>query len=92
MTMNPVLSATATDTPQREAIEAWLVTTVAGLLDIDPHTVDRHKTFDAYGFDSSALIGLTAQLGQWLNRGLDPTLLYEQQSIAEAAEHLSRTP
>lgn len=74
----------------QERIQQWLIQAVAAILALPPGEIDPTRTFDSYGLDSSASIGLTAELAQWLNRGLDPTLLYDYDTIRKVAEHLAR--
>jgi acyl carrier protein len=71
------------------AIQAWLVSYLSQLLEIDQNNVDVTTSFDRYGLDSSATIGLTTDLGDWLGRSIDPTITYDYPSIESLSEHLS---
>lgn len=71
------------------AIQAWLVSYLSQLLEIDQNNVDITTSFDRYGLDSSATIGLTTDLGDWLGRSIDPTITYDYPSIESLSEHLS---
>lgn len=69
-------------------IQAWLVSYLAELLEIDSDEIDVTIPFDRYGLDSSALVGLTGDLEDWLGRELDPTLLYDYPTIDALVQHL----
>ncbi|MBE9252102.1 MAG: hypothetical protein RLZZ29_2066 [Cyanobacteriota bacterium] len=71
------------------AIQAWLVSYLSQLLEIDQNEVNVTTSFDRYGLDSSATIGLTTDLGDWLGRSIDPTITYDYPSIESLSEHLS---
>lgn len=70
-------------------IECWLITYLSELLDISPDEVDVQVTFDSYGLDSAAAVGLTGELADWLTIDLEPTLLYEYPTIKKLAEFLA---
>lgn len=75
--------------PQAAEIQAWIVSYLAELLEIDPDEVDATIPFDSYGLDSSAAVGMTGDLEDWLGCKLDPTLLYDYPTIEGLAHHLS---
>lgn len=81
-------SATKT-VPAAAEIQAWIVSYLAELLEIDPEEVNVTIPFDRYGLDSSVAIGLTGDLEDWLSRKLDPTLLYDYPTIESLAHHLA---
>jgi acyl carrier protein len=61
---------------------------MAQLLEIDPDEVNVTIPFDQYGLDSSAAVGMTGDLEDWLERKIDPTLLYDYPTIEALAQHL----
>lgn len=69
-------------------IQAWIVSYMAELLEIDPDEVNVTIPFDRYGLDSSVAIGLTGDLEDWMGRKLDPTLLYDYPNIEALAQHI----
>lgn len=71
------------------AIKAWLVSYLAEMLEIEPEEVDITLEFNDYGLDSSAAVGITGDLEEWLERELDPTLLYDYPTIESLAQHLA---
>ncbi len=75
--------------PTAAEIQAWIVSYLAELLEIDPDEVNPTIPFDRYGLDSSAAVGMTGDLEDWLGSKLDPTLLYDYPTIEGLAQHLS---
>ena len=73
----------------KEKIQAWLVSYLAELLDIEPSEVDVAIPFDRYGLDSSAAVGMTGDLEEWLKYELDPTIMYDYPTIEILAQHLA---
>lgn len=74
---------------QAADIQAWIVSYLAQLLEIDPDEINVTIPFDRYGLDSSVAVGLTGDLEDWLGRKLDPTLLYDYPTIQDLAQHLA---
>lgn len=72
-----------------EDIEDWIVAYISRLLEISPDELDPTIPFDQYGLDSSAAIGLTGELEDWLEVEIEPTLLYDYPTVVTLAEHLS---
>ncbi len=62
---------------------------VAELLGIQAEEVEMNLPFDRYGLDSSAAVGMTGDMEDWLGLELDPTLLYDYPTIAALAQHLA---
>jgi acyl carrier protein len=71
-------------------IQDWIVAYLADLLEKEPEEVDVTIPFDRYGLDSSAAVGLTGDLEDWLGTELDPTLLYDYPTVEALVQHLSR--
>jgi acyl carrier protein len=72
-----------------EDIQDWMVDRLAELLGIAPEAVDVEITFDRYGLDSSAAIGLTGDLADWVGIEIEPTLLYDYPTVEALAQHVS---
>ncbi len=70
-------------------IQGWLVSYLSQLLEIEPDNIKVKSSFDSYGLDSSATIGLTTDLGDWLGRAIDPTITFDYPSIESLATHLA---
>ncbi|HEY9632004.1 MAG TPA: acyl carrier protein [Coleofasciculaceae cyanobacterium] len=97
VTMPTVLGSSKADA-QRQApnqppsaveIQAWIVSYLAQLLEIDVDEVDVTIPFDHYGLDSSAAVGMTGDLEDWVGQKIDPTLLYDYPTIQALAKHLA---
>jgi acyl carrier protein len=78
--------------PTATEIQAWIVTYLAQLLEINPDEVDTTIPFDQYGLDSSAAVGMTGDLEDWMGKKIDPTLLYDYPTIVALSEHLAEEP
>jgi acyl carrier protein len=76
------------ETKNKEAIQDWLKSYVAEILEIDSKEIDIQESFDRYGLDSGAAVGLTSDLEDWLERHLSPTVLYEYPNIEVLSQHL----
>jgi len=70
-------------------IQHWIVAYLAELLGVDSDAVDVKIPFDRYGLDSSAAIGMTGELEDWLGYSIDPTLIYDYPTIESFAQHLT---
>ncbi len=80
----------ASTTQSTEKIQAWLVSYLAELLEIDPSEVDETTPFDRYGLDSSATMSMTADLEEWLGLELEPMLFYDYPTIKRLSQHLAQ--
>jgi acyl carrier protein len=74
--------------PSTAEIQAWLIAYLSELLEIESDAIDVKVTFDRYGLDSSAAIGMTGDLEEWLGSELDPTLIYDYPTIETLAANL----
>lgn len=74
--------------PSKPEIKAWIVDYIAELLEVEPKKIDVTISFDRYGLDSSAAVGLAGDLEDWLDEELDPTMLYDHPTIESLTEHL----
>ena len=75
--------------PTAAEIQAWIASYLAQLLEINPDEVDTEIPFDQYGLDSSAAVGMTGDLEDWMGKKIDPTLLYDYPTIQALAQHLA---
>lgn len=69
-------------------IREWLISYLCDLLEIDPGEIDTREPLASYGLDSSGAVGLIADLGSWLDRRLEPELLYSHPTIDALTRHL----
>src|ERR1700728_754596 len=78
--------------PGAEAIQAWLVSRMAELLEIDAEEVDVGEPFASYGLGSTELVGLSGELSEWLGQELPAELAYEFPTIGALARRLAESP
>lgn len=78
------------DVKSADEIRFWVVSYLSDLLEIDADDVDVTIPFDRYGLDSSAAVGLTGELEDWLDKEVPPTLLYDYPTIEALVEYLSK--
>lgn len=78
------------DVKSGDDIKSWVVDYLADLLEIDPDEIDVTVPFDRYGLDSSAAVGLTGELEDWLGEEVSPTLLYDYPTVESLVEHLAK--
>jgi acyl carrier protein len=84
-------SGISKDLPSIAEIQSWVVSYLADWLEVDPDEIDVSIPFDRYGLDSSAAVGMTGDLEDWLGREIDPTVLYDYPTIRGLAQHLGTT-
>ncbi|WP_224361034.1 acyl carrier protein [Hyalangium versicolor] len=75
--------------PDAAAVQQWLVTYIADLLEFEPSEVNPKLPLGRYGLDSTAAVALTGDLGQWLGCEINPKLLYEYKTIEALAEFVT---
>ncbi|HAC66265.1 MAG TPA: hypothetical protein DCF68_22700 [Cyanothece sp. UBA12306] len=76
-------------TQSTEKIQAWLVSYLAELLEIEPSEIDVSAAFDRYGLDSSTGISMMADLEEWLGQEIEPTIMFDFNTIESLARNLS---
>ena len=81
--------ASVKELPTEIEIQNWIVNYLAELLEVNPEKIDVTISFDSYGLDSSAAIGLTGDLEDWLGREVAPTLLYDYPTVEALTRYLS---
>lgn len=77
-------------TPTEDDIREWIVAYIADLLEIPADEIETEVPFDRYGLDSSAAIGLTGELEDWLGKEVDPTLLYDYPTVESLVTYLQK--
>lgn len=75
--------------PTEAEIQDWIISYLAQMLEVSPDEINVTTTFDRYGLDSSAAVGLTGDLEDWLGIELEPTLLYDYPTIETLTEYLA---
>lgn len=71
-------------------IQTWLKENIANRLGVSPQTIDIAQPFINYGLDSVQAIRLTADLEDWLDCRLSPTLAYDYPNIATLSAYLTQ--
>lgn len=75
--------------PTSREVEAWMVSRVAEQLEGAPEEVDVHQPFAYYGLDSLQVASVIADLEDWLNHSISPTLAWDYPTIAALSRHLA---
>ncbi|MBE9223258.1 SDR family NAD(P)-dependent oxidoreductase, partial [Cyanobacterium stanieri LEGE 03274] len=70
-------------------IQKWLINNVANRLQVNPNLIDIEQPFINYGLDSVQAVQLTADLEDYLNCKLSPTLAYDYPNIKSLSLYLS---
>ncbi len=74
--------------PDSASIEQWLMQRLARVREANTDRIDPKRAFAELGLDSVAAVGIADALAGWLQRPLEPTLLWEYATIRALAEHL----
>ena len=74
--------------PTQIEIQSWIVNNVAKLIEEKPDRIEITIPFDRYGLDSISAYQLTGDLETWLEREVDPTLMYNYPTIESLTQHL----
>jgi acyl carrier protein len=70
-------------------IQAWLITNISALVEIEPKDIDVTKPLEYYGMDSMQAMHLSGDLAEWLGRQLSPTVVWDYPTIELLAKHLA---
>jgi len=76
--------------PDAAVVKEWLVGYIAHLLEFDRSEVRTNVSMNRYGLDSMSAVSLTTDLGAWLDREVDPRLLYKQKTIDMLADYVAQ--
>lgn len=74
-----------------EAIQTWLVSHLAELLERQPEQIDLHTDFTDYGLNSVEMVNISGEMETFLGRRLDPMLVLEYPNIQVLSEYLGQT-
>lgn len=72
-----------------EEIQSWLIENISKRVGVDPKRIDINKPFASYGLSSVQVVTISAQMGDWLNCNLSPTLIYDYPNIESLSRYLS---
>jgi len=70
-------------------IQQWMINWLAQALQLTPQQIEPQRPFADYGLDSVMVVELTEQLGRWLGKEIEMTLVWNYPSIASAAAYLA---
>ena len=77
-----------TNNKQQTTIENWLIERISRSTGISPQEINVRETFAHYGLDSVQAVRLSAELEDWLECKLAPTLAYDYPTIESLAQYL----
>jgi amino acid adenylation domain-containing protein/thioester reductase-like protein len=72
-----------------DAIQSFLLTRIASIIEMDTSSIDLHQPFAYYGLGSVQAVSLTGDLEVFLKRKLSPTLAWDFPTIELLANHLA---
>lgn len=70
-------------------IATWLKLYLAKILDLAPDEIDENMAFDRHGLDSSAAVGMSGDLSNWLGSEVDSSVAFDHPSIAKMSRALA---
>lgn len=76
--------------PDAAVVKEWLVGYIAHLLEFDRSEVRTNVSLSRFGLDSMAAVSLTGDLGEWLDREVDPRVLFKQKTIDALADYVAQ--
>ncbi|MEX0731422.1 MAG: acyl carrier protein [Aquisalimonadaceae bacterium] len=74
---------------EEERIVQWLREYIGKVLEVPIDRIDADASFQHLGLDSSAAVGMTGDLGDWLGREIDAAAAYDYPTIQALARALS---
>jgi len=69
----------------------WLTSHMAAQLGVSAGEIDPRRPFAAYGLTSELAVGIAVQLGEFLDRELEATLLWDYPSLNKLMSYLVET-
>ncbi|HHP7231149.1 MAG TPA: SDR family NAD(P)-dependent oxidoreductase, partial [Xenococcaceae cyanobacterium] len=76
---------------QLSTLESWLVENIAQRLGVSAREIDKEEAFASLGLDSVQAIRLSADLADYLQVKLSPTLIYDYPNISSLAAYLTNS-
>ncbi|WP_137937664.1 acyl carrier protein [Chitinivorax sp. B] len=73
-----------------EEIQTWILTYLSRLFDIPADDIGLKVPLERYGIDSTAAVGFTGDLGEWLGRDIEPGLVYDYPTVDAMTRHLAQ--
>src|SRR5687768_5580785 len=72
------------------ALQQWLITNIAAVLQINPGVIDVRRNLDELGLDSLQAVCLAGDLETWLGTEISETVLWDYPTIESMCEYLMR--
>jgi myxalamid-type polyketide synthase MxaB len=79
----------ATLRPGAAAIQDWLIEQIARRVGVSQSAIAVDQPFVSFGISSLQAVNLTAELGAWLGRPLEPALAWNYPTIRALSRHLA---
>ncbi len=76
---------------RQNQIQAWLIENLAQRLGVPTSEIGINEPFASFGLNSVAAVNLSADLEDWLEIKLSPTVVYDYPNIVELAAYLSQS-
>jgi acyl-CoA synthetase (AMP-forming)/AMP-acid ligase II/alkylation response protein AidB-like acyl-CoA dehydrogenase/acyl carrier protein len=76
-------------TTNATAIQQWLIRWLSENLKISATSIAVHRSFAEYGMDSVMAVEIAQDLETWLNRPIEPTILWNYPNIEALADYLA---
>lgn len=71
-------------------IAQWLVSLLSQILEKNPTDIEQNVRFDRYGIDSVAALSIVDELGKFLKKDLDATMVYDYPTIDTLSEYVAQ--
>ena len=68
-------------------LQEWLICYLMEL-GLTPEEIDTTMVFEAHGLDSSGIVGMIGDLGEWTGFELKPSIAYEHPTIEKLSHYL----
>jgi acyl carrier protein len=89
--VNNTVKKAAPSSASEHEIRSWLVTQLSEALSLPPGELREDRSLFDLGLDSAAAVGVTDELSEWLDRPIEPALLYDHPTIEQLAGFLAQT-
>lgn len=76
--------------PDAEIVHAWIKDWVVQKLNVEAQSITPNRPFADFGLDSIFAVELAQDLEEWLDKALEPTLLWNYPTVGELVEYLTQ--
>ncbi len=74
--------------PQLEDIRSWLIQHIADHLNVSSAEIDVNEPFESFGLSSKEMVMISGDLEEWLDKRLEPTLVWQYPTIELISRYL----